>query len=135
MEGSLPSLSGMYVLVVDDNETARYVLRRVLEHCGALVTTSVSARAALATLARFRPDVVVTDLSMPDDDGYWLIGELRRLPPEEGGRIPALAVTASGADARERALASGFQELLPKPLDVRTFCKTVEKLAASAAAP
>jgi CheY-like chemotaxis protein len=78
-------LGGVSVLVVDDYEPVRTVVAAMLEHCGATVTAVSSADEALEALKRERPDVLVSDLAMPDKGGYWLIGQVRALPPEQGG--------------------------------------------------
>lgn len=124
------ALRGVHVLVVDDDQDARHLFRMVLEYCGALVTDVASAPDALHTLERVTPDVIVSDLAMPERDGYWLIGEVRRLPVEQGGGVPAVAVTAHGFDhGPERTLPAGFQAHLTKPIDPWELCQTVAALA------
>jgi CheY-like chemotaxis protein len=90
------ALLGVHVLVVDDDDDARQLLRTILRYCRALVTVTASAREALTVLARVTPDALVGDIAMPEEDGYWLIRELRALSPARGGAIPAIALTAHG---------------------------------------
>lgn len=123
------ALTGVHVLVVDDDADARDLLRTVLEYCGALVTVVGSAREALAVLERVTPDALVTDLAMPTHDGFWLIGEIRALPSDRGGAIPAVAITAHGeTHGPDRTLAAGFQAHLSKPLDPWELCRVLATL-------
>ena len=120
------ALLGVHVLVVDDDDDARQLLRTILRYCGALVTVTASAREALTVLARVTPDALVSDIAMPEEDGYWLIRELRALSPARGGAIPAIPLTAHGA-AHEpaRTLAAGFQMHLRKPIDPWELCNAI----------
>jgi CheY-like chemotaxis protein len=123
------ALVGVHVLVVDDDGDSRNLLKMVLEYCGALVTVVASARDAMRTLERVTPDVLVSDISMPDQDGYWLIRQVRALPGEHGGAIPAVAITAHGPDhGPDRTLPAGFQAHLTKPIDPWDLCQTVAAL-------
>ena len=81
-------LDGVRVLIVDDDEGIRYTVRVLLEQSGAIVTDAPSAEAALALLRREPPDVLLSDLTMPRHDGYWLINQVRRLPADGAGRRP-----------------------------------------------
>jgi CheY-like chemotaxis protein/two-component sensor histidine kinase len=104
-----PELQGLHVLVVDDDEDARHLIKTVLEQCKAQVTVVPSAAAALTVLQDSRLDVLVSDLGMPQEDGYSLISKVRALPPERGGSIPAAALTAyARVEDRMRVLRSGF---------------------------
>ncbi len=124
------SLVGVHVLVVDDDPDARQVFRTILEYCGALVATAASAREALTVLGRVVPDVLVVDIVLPGRNGYWLIGEIRKLPREQGGAVPALACTAYAEDhSPERLEASGFQKLIRKPIDPWELSRLVGALA------
>jgi CheY-like chemotaxis protein len=123
------ALVGVHVLVVDDDDDSRYLIRTVLEYCGALVTAVASAREAVKTLERVTPDVLLSDISMPNDDGYWLIRQVRALPPEHGGAIPAVALTAHGSThGPERTLTAGFQAHLRKPIDPWELCRSLASL-------
>src|SRR5947199_4157103 len=112
-----PSLEGLRVLVVDDEADARESLTVVLEQCGAVVTAVASAREALGALARQRPDILVSDIGMPEEDGYSLIEKVRVLEAaKRGGRIPAVALTAYAApEDRRRALAAGYELPVANP--------------------
>ncbi|WP_198320870.1 ATP-binding protein [Azohydromonas aeria] len=106
------------VLVVDDDADAREMLRRVLEECGARVDLAESAQAALQALRAQRYDALVSDIGMPGTDGYELIRQVRRLPPEAGGSVPAAALTAfARPQDRERALAAGYALHFAKPIE------------------
>ncbi|HKQ73212.1 MAG TPA: PAS domain S-box protein [Blastocatellia bacterium] len=130
--GKLPSLSGVRVLVVDDDEDARDVLSAVLENYGAEVTTAVGANQALEILASEKFDVLVSDINMPGIDGYDLIQRVRAMKPEQGGRIPAVALTAyARAEDRVQALQSGFQMHVPKPIEPAELEVVVATLAKS----
>jgi CheY-like chemotaxis protein len=123
-------LEGMRVLVVDDEEDARLLMKTVLERQGAEVLDCGSARAALDAFATFKPDVLVSDIGMPDEDGYDLIRRVRTRSLEQGGGIPAAAVSAYvGEDNRRRALAAGFQLHVAKPVDPEELIAVVRSLA------
>ena len=113
-----PSLAGVRVLSVDDEPDARYLVKRILQQCDAVVTTAAGVDEALAALAAGRYDVVISDVGMPDRDGFDLIRALRALPPDAGGKTPAVALTAlARVEDRRRALLAGFQIHVPKPVD------------------
>jgi CheY-like chemotaxis protein len=122
---ALRDLAGVHVLVVEDTDDSREVLRVVLEYCGALVTTAESAEKAKRILETIRPHVLVTDIAMPDD-GLELIREVKAVAESKGIHIPAIAITAY-QDRREELLAEGFAELLEKPLDPITLCGVVRR--------
>ena len=111
-------LDGITVLVVDDQPDACEFVARILAECGANPTTATSAAAALALLRASPPDVLVSDIGMPQMDGFDFIRAVRALPPEQGGRVPAIAMTAfARSEDRDRALACGFQKHLAKPVE------------------
>ncbi|HZP47122.1 MAG TPA: ATP-binding protein [Vicinamibacterales bacterium] len=125
-----PQLSGVRVLLVDDEPDALEVMSSALETCGASVTTAASAREALESLSRDRFDVLLSDIAMPDADGYELIRGVRGLAPAPASRIPAAAVTAFASDEdRRRALAAGFHTHLAKPIPPGLLAETVATLA------
>ncbi|MGC4087684.1 MAG: response regulator [Polyangiaceae bacterium] len=100
---------------------------------GALVTPVSSAKSALSELARERPHVLVSDIAMPDIDGYELIRRVRALPARDGGETPALAVTAhAGKEVPGRALECGYHRYAAKPMDIDSFVSIVAALAADA---
>lgn len=129
----LPSLQGLKVLVVDDEADTRELIQEVLKECGSEVITSRSAAEALVALEEHKPDILISDLGMPDEDGYSLISKIRALPSEHGGQIPAAALTAyARAEDRMRVLRSGFQFHLPKPVDSAELVTVVASLAGRA---
>ncbi|MDX6694637.1 MAG: hypothetical protein QOF02_2240 [Blastocatellia bacterium] len=122
-------LSNLRVLVVDDERDARELLTVVLERQGASVRAVGSAAEALAAFGALKPDVLVSDIGMPNDDGYSLIRRVRALAPEEGGQVPAVALTAyAGDNAREKTLAAGFQVHLAKPIDPTELLASIARL-------
>jgi CheY-like chemotaxis protein len=123
-------LRGLSVLVVDDAPDTLRMLATLLGEAGAHVHSAESARAALALLMQQRPDVLISDLAMPGEDGFSLIAKVRALPPELGGEIPAIALTAHVRLAdRARALAAGFQMFIAKPLEPRELLSVITDLA------
>ena len=125
-----PSLKGLRVLVVDDEADTRDMLRAVLEQCRVEVITAGSASEALEALVHSRPDVLISDLGMPGEDGYALISKVRALPAESGGRIPAAALTAYvRAEDRVKVLRAGFQLHVPKPIEPAELVTVVANLA------
>lgn len=124
------TLAAVRVLVVDDNALVRAFLTTLLESYGATVTSVGSAAEALRVLPLERPDLLLTDLSMPDADGFSLIRQVRALSPENGGRTPAALVTGQAA-AQDRAevLRVGFQFCLAKPVNAGELVAAVTILA------
>jgi CheY-like chemotaxis protein len=106
-------LAGVSVLVVEDHDDTREVWERTLEYAGALVTGASSGSQALALCATLRPDVVVTDLSMPDGDGLWLAEQLRM----QGALMPIIAISGYVAAFAKSLQAAFFVHVLQKPLD------------------
>ena len=126
----LVNLSGRRILVVDDEADARELLTTILGRAGADVAAAASADEALTTLPRWRPDVLVSDIGMPGDDGYALIRKIRALPPDEGGNVRALALTAyARSEDRIRALEAGFQTHVSKPVDPLELTALLDALA------
>ncbi|EYF04281.1 PAS domain-containing hybrid sensor histidine kinase/response regulator [Chondromyces apiculatus] len=115
---SPPELSGLRILVVDDEADARDIMRDLLERCGSEVSTAASAAEAFTLLHERRPDLILSDIGMAGEDGYAFMRRLRALPPEEGGRTPSIAITAyARAAERTRALVAGYKAHVPKPVD------------------
>ena len=111
-------LDGVRVLVADDDSEALALADVILTSAGAQVKTCISASAALDLVRRWRPDVLMSDIEMPGEDGFSLVRKVRSLRPDEGGETPAIAVTAyGGPQDRLRALAAGFNMHVPKPVD------------------
>jgi PAS domain S-box-containing protein len=111
-------LSELKILVVDDDVDSREFVTFALEECGAVVTAVASVGEALAALALEQPDLLVSDIGMPEKDGYMLMREIRAMPPEQGGQIPAIALTAyAGESDCKQAVSAGFQRHLAKPVE------------------
>ncbi|BCL36639.1 ATP-binding protein [Nostoc sp. MS1] len=124
-----PTLAGVKLLVVDDDVDTREFLAFFLEQQGAMVTTAQSAYEALAALEKFLPDLLLSDIGMPDVDGYALIQKVRSLPVNQGGRIPAIALTAYAAETtQQQVFAAGFQRHLAKPVDPMKLITAIVEL-------
>lgn len=124
------TLEGLRVLVVDDQPDARELLSMVLGHAGAEVITAASAATAFEMLLKHRPDLLVSDIGMPMEDGFTLIGRIRALKPAEGGTTQAIALTAYATEEdRRRALAAGFAKHLSKPVEPSELVAAVAALA------
>jgi CheY-like chemotaxis protein len=118
------------VLVVDDSPELRKALTELLEREGAVVTAADTAERALDLLQRLRPEVLLSDLEMPDKDGYWLIRQVRALAPDLGGLTPAACLTGNTApEDRARVLGAGFQYHIAKPFDIPRLLGIVGILA------
>ena len=129
-------LGGVSVLAVDDCEVIRATIVAMLEHYGAAVTAVGTAVEALEVLSRQRPDVLLSDLAMPDKGGYWLIGQVRALPAEHGGATPAAALTGyTGPEHRASILRAGFQYHIEKPVTLDNLAGVVALLALKAPPP
>ncbi len=129
-EAEPTDLRGVRVLVVDDEADSRETLRHILEHCHAEVLTVGSTAEAMAELSRFLPSVLLSDIGMPGEDGYGLIARVRALPPDQGGQIPAAALTAfARAEDRRRVLLAGFDMHVSKPVEIHELCAVVANLA------
>lgn len=124
-----PDLSGFCVLVVDDEADARQLIEHLLVKCKAAVITAGSAAEGLDAVKRHRPDMILSDIGMPKEDGYEFLAKLRRLPNAEGGDIPAVALTAfARSEDRRRALMAGFQMHLPKPVEPAELLAVVSNI-------
>ena len=127
------NLDGLCVLVVEDQLGVRTLLKRVLEHAGAQVTAVGSTREALAAFAHSRPDVLVSDIRMPGEDGYALMRQVRALPEAQGGRVPAVAISASiGEDELSLLHDVGFQLFIRKPFDAAQLRDAVANVSGRA---
>jgi CheY-like chemotaxis protein len=123
-------LQELKVLVLDDEQDAREVVQMILEQGGARVALASTVNEALEAVHTFRPDVVVSDIGMPEEDGYVFIEKLRAFPREQGGRTPAIALTAyARAEDRRRALVAGFQNHAAKPIEPQELVMVVANLA------
>jgi PAS domain S-box-containing protein len=125
-------LDDVRVLLVDDDADARDVMQRLLGLYGARVSTAASAREALEAIGTFLPDVLISDIGMPGEDGYDLIGKVRSLPPERGGRLPALALTAfARPEDGARAIEAGYQVHMAKPVRPAELLRAVKNVIAN----
>jgi len=122
-------LLGIRVLVIDDEPDMRDVIAFSLEQSGAEVMTVATATEALAALAQFQPDILLSDIGMPGMDGYMLLRQVRALSPEQGGQVLAIAFTAYATEVeQQQALQAGFQEHLAKPIEPDILVKEIVKL-------
>jgi CheY-like chemotaxis protein len=117
------------VLVVDDEPDARDLISHILRRSGASVSAASSAQEAVAAMPQFHPHILVSDISMPGEDGYSLIRQVRSLHEAQGGRIPAVALTAlARKEDRRSALLAGFQMHLAKPVEPNELTTAVANL-------
>jgi signal transduction histidine kinase/CheY-like chemotaxis protein len=124
------SLDGLRVLLVDDEPEARQIISTVITRTGAEVKTCNSAHEALAKLSEWKPDVILSDIAMPDQDGYSFIRQVRSLPRDKGGDTPAAALTAYARDIdRRQALAAGYQMHIAKPIGASQLVTMIARLA------
>lgn len=122
-------LSGIKILIVDDEPDTRELVAFVLEQQGGQVTAATSAPEALLLLPQVKPDILLSDIGMPVMDGYMLIQQVRTLAPEQGGRIPAIALTAYAGDTnQQQVLAAGFQKHISKPIEPELLVETIARL-------
>jgi len=129
-EPSVDSLQGVRVLIVDDDSFSRDLVKRLLEPHGVVVKTAESADAGLELVHKFHPQVLLSDIAMPEKDGYYLIERIRTLAPEDGRNVRAIALTAFASPVdRAKALASGFEAFLSKPVDPAVLVSGIAKLA------
>ena len=122
--------------MVDDEADARAILKRVLEDCDATVRTAGSVAEAMELIQSERPDVLISDIGMPGEDGYSLIRRVRALGGEIGGKVPALALTAyARSEDRIRAVAAGYQMHVAKPVEPAELITMVASLAGRTGSP
>jgi signal transduction histidine kinase/ActR/RegA family two-component response regulator len=126
----LHSLDGLRVLLVDDEPEARQIISTVITSTGAEVRACTSASEALAKLLEWKPDVILSDIAMPDEDGYAFINKVRSLPRDKGGETPAAALTAYARDVdRRQALDAGYQMHIAKPIGAGQLVSMIARLA------
>jgi len=124
------SLGGLRVLLVDDEAEAREIISTVIMRTGGEVKTCKSASEGLSKLAEWKPDVILSDIAMPDEDGYSFIQQVRTLPRDKGGETPAAALTAYARDVdRRQALAAGYQMHIAKPISASQLITMIARLA------
>jgi CheY-like chemotaxis protein len=130
-----PVLSGLRVLVVEDDADTRQLLTVLLESHGADVSTAASAQEAMQTFGLSRPDVLLCDIGLPGENGYTLLRQIRALGAEKGGNVPALALTAyARPEDGQRSLAAGFQMHLSKPIDPSVLTRAIEHVVRTGSA-
>jgi CheY-like chemotaxis protein len=128
--GDAPRLYGVKVVVVDDEADTRELLRGILDSCGAEVREAESSRMGVDLVRDWGPDVIVSDIGMPGEDGYTFIRRIRALEKDGGKRVPAIALTAyARAEDRMRALVAGYQVHVSKPVEPMEFALVVAGLA------
>jgi len=124
------ALKGIYVLVVEDDDDTRELLKVLLETQGGAVTATASVQEALFAYDQCRPHVIVADIGMPDYNGYTLIGRVRARDRERGDIVPAIALTAfATAIDRDTVLSAGFQVHMPKPFEPSRLISVISELA------
>lgn len=125
----MPKLTNVSILVVDDDADVCDLLTLLFMRAGAEVRAASRAADALALFAQSKPDIIVSDIAMPEVDGYSFMRQIRSRTGDDGGQIPAVAITArSGANDRIRALRAGYQSYVPKPIDQEEMLTVVETL-------
>lgn len=123
-------LTGLRVLLVEDDADSREMLSAFLETHGINVSAVKSANEAIEQVSNFQPEVLISDVGLPERDGYDLVHDLRQLPATAGGAIPAIALTGyASLQDREKAISAGFQEHLSKPVDVDDLIHVIRRLA------
>lgn len=116
-------------MIVDDEPDTRELLKTGLENCGAQVTVAASAAEAFEAMQNGVPDMLISDIGMPGEDGYDLVRRLRSMSPESGGKLPAIALTAyARVEDRLRALRSGYQMHVPKPVELAELVAVASSL-------
>jgi CheY-like chemotaxis protein len=129
MHSDAIDLRGTRVLVVDDDADNREMLAAVLEHSGAQVAVADSAAEALTSYEQQRPHIVISDIGLPDEDGFSLLRKLRALPGPSGAPVPAIALTGyGGPDDAAHADRAGFQAHLTKPVELEVMLDTVARV-------
>ena len=128
-----PELFGLRILIVDDEADTREMLGAVLKTCGVEVKASNSAKAGLEIVEQWRPDLLLCDIAMPEEDGCWLIGRMRAMAQEHGRHLPAVALTAYvSIENRALVLEAGFDMFVPKPVNPSELLAVIVSLLAPA---
>jgi len=127
--GAMPSLAGLRVLLVDDEPDAREMIAAILSEAGAEVISASGAKQAFDLVAQRKPDALISDISMPGEDGYELIRKIRTLSAEQGGQLPAIALTAyARTQDRLKVLSAGYQMHVTKPVEPVELATVVASL-------
>lgn len=122
-------LHRLRVLIVDDDDDSSTLLMFTFEQSGAETAIATTAKAALELLKQFKPDILLSDINLPDQDGYTLIRQIRALPATQAGQTPAIAITGYAIpEIHDRALLEGFQQCLTKPIDLDELLSLVVSL-------
>jgi CheY-like chemotaxis protein len=130
LQKGLASLIGLRILVIDDNEDNLFLASFILEEYGVEVLTATSACEGFEIFTQTKPDILISDITMPGEDGYSLMRRIRNLEPELGGEVPAIALTASARNEdRTSSFEAGFQMHVPKPIEPDELVKIVTALA------
>jgi CheY-like chemotaxis protein len=116
------------VLIVDDHPDAHELLALIITSAGATVKDADNAEAAYAIVERWKPNIIVADLHMPDQDGYAFMKRIRARPKEEGGQIPAVAITGYGPEDRLTAFRAGYQNYIRKPVNAEELVAAIASL-------
>ncbi|MEH1789225.1 MAG: PAS domain S-box protein [Nostoc sp.] len=125
----LPDLNGLKVLLVDDERDTRELIAFILEQSGAVVIQTASAMEALEIMPQFQPNLLLSDIGMPEVDGYMLIRQIRAMSLEEGGKIPAIALTAYAGEADyQQVIAAGFERHITKPVEPAKLLRAIANL-------
>ncbi|PHM06747.1 hypothetical protein CK516_31470 [Nostoc sp. 'Peltigera malacea cyanobiont' DB3992] len=125
----LPNFKGLKVLLVDDERDTRELIAFILEQSGAVVIQAASAMEALQIMPQFQPNLLLSDIGMPEVDGYMLIRQIRAMSPELGGKIPAIALTAyAGEVDYQQAIAAGFGQHITKPVEPAKLLRAIANL-------
>ncbi|MEH2327791.1 PAS domain S-box protein [Nostoc sp.] len=128
-DDDLPDFNGLKVLLVDDERDTRELIAFILEQSGAVVIQAVSAIEALRIMPQFQPNLLLSDIGMPEVDGYMLIRQIRAMSPELGGKIPAIALTAyAGEVDYQQAIAAGFGQHITKPVEPAKLLRAIANL-------
>jgi CheY-like chemotaxis protein len=128
--GTMPSLAGLRVLVVDDEADAREIVSAILVQAGAEVATAASVPQAIDLIDQWMPDILISDIGMPNEDGYDLIRKVRTRSSDKQGQIPAIALTAyARTQDRLKVLSAGYQMHVPKPIEPIELATVVASLA------
>lgn len=120
------SLDGLQVLIVDSDPDSRYLLTMIFEGYGVETINATSALEAVEILKQVKPDLLISEIRLPKEDGYWLMQKVKAIESAEQVQIPAIALTIHAREGdRVRALSVGFEEHLPKPFDIDELITTV----------
>ncbi len=129
LSGAMPSLAGLRIVLVDDEPDAREILSTILREAGAEVVAAAGSQAGLELVIQWKPDVLISDIGMPGEDGYELIRRVRALSSDQGGQVPAIALTAfARTQDRLKVLSAGYQTHVPKPVEPIELATVVASL-------